>query len=447
MAQGLVSFALGTDTAGSGRVPAALNNIVGLKPTLGALSSSGVVPACRTLDTVSVFALTVPDAYDVLRAAAVFDPDDAYARRVPVPGFGRLPPAFTVGVPDPATRTFFGDKAQEASFDTTLNAIEALGGRIVEIDFRPFFAAARMLYEGPWVAERYTVVEDLIRETPEALHPVTRRIIGAGVGYTATDAFRGQYRLQALKREAGRAAEGVDLLCVPSVPTFYTVADLAADPIGPNARLGTYTNFVNLLDLCGIAVPTTARRDGRPGSVTLLATAGRDARVAALAAALHDRSGATLGATGWPLPPGGQARPAMDPGEIAIAVVGAHMSGLPLNGELTERGGRFLTVGRTAAGYRLYRLTGRPPLRPGLVRDGGDAAIELEVWGMPASRLGDFLMRVPQPLTIGTVSLADGSQVKGFLCEPAGLDGAEDITCHGGWRRYLEAQHGVAKPE
>ena len=436
VARGLVSFALGTDTAGSGRVPAALNNIVGLKPTLGALSSSGVVPACRTLDTVSVFALTVPDAYAVFRAAAEFDPDDAYARRVRISDLGPLPPAFTVGVPDPATRTFCGDKAQEASFDATIDAIEALGGGIVEIDFRPFFAAARMLYEGPWVAERYTVVEDLIRERPEALHPVTRRIIGAGGGYTAADVFRGQYRLQALKREAERATEDVDLLCVPSVPTFYTLAELAADPVGPNARLGTYTNFVNLMDLCGIAVPVAPRGDGRPGGVTLLAPAGRDAQAAGLADALHRRSGVPLGATGREQPPAVDAQTVRSD-EIALAVVGAHMSGLPLNGELARLGARFLSAGRTAPGYRLYRLAGPPPMRPGLVRDGGNASIELEVWAVPADRIGDFLSGISQPLGIGTLVLDDGGSVKGFLCETAGLDGAEDITDFGGWRRYL----------
>lgn len=438
VAQGLVGFSLGTDTAGSGRVPAALNNIVGLKPTLGAVSATGVVPACRTVDTVSVFALTVPDAYAVFRSAAVFDPGDAYARPVSVPAFGSVPATSTVGVPDRASRIFFGDTDQEAAFSAALDELAALGGRLVEVDFRPFFAVARMLYEGPWVAERFTVVERLMEAAPEALHPVTRQIIEAGKQYSAADTFRAQYVLRALKRQVAPVLDDVDVLCVPSVPTFYTVADLAADPIRPNARLGTYTNFVNLLDLCGIAVPTAVRRDGRPGSVTLLAPAGRDAPVAALAAALHRRSGAPLGATGWSQPVQAALPAAVGAGEIAVAVVGAHMSGLPLNGELTRRGARFLTAGKTAPGYRLYRLAGPPPVRPGLVRDGGEASIELEVWSLPAERLGDFLEGVPQPLAIGTVALADGGPVKGFLCETAGLDGAEDITRYGGWRRYLE---------
>ncbi|GAB6052736.1 allophanate hydrolase [Magnetospira thiophila] len=440
VARGIVSFALGTDTAGSGRVPAALNGIVGLKPSLGLLSNNGVVPACRTLDTISVFALTVADAYEVFRLAAAFDPQDAYARPLPTPPrFAALPPAFKVGVPDAASRMFFGDDLQATSFADALDALADLGGEIVEMDFSPFYQVANMLYEGAWVGERHTVVEDLLRRAPDSLHPITRQIIEGAEKYSAADAFRGFYRLQELKRQTAPLIDAVDMLCVPTMPTFYAVADLEADPIGPNARLGTYTNFVNLLDLCGIAVPMAARRDGRPGSVTLLAAAGRDAQTASLASALHQKSGVSLGATGWTLPEV-QSQPAeAAPDEIALAAVGAHMSGLPLNKELTRLGGRFLFAGKTAPEYRLYSLPGGPPHRPGLIRDRSGSAIALEVWAVPLQRFGDFIRGIPQPLGIGTVTLEDGSTVKGFICEPIGIDGATDVTAFGGWRAYLQS--------
>ncbi|MFN3147367.1 MAG: allophanate hydrolase [Paracoccaceae bacterium] len=313
VARGIVSFALGTDTAGSGRVPAALNNIVGLKPTLGALSNTGVVPACRTLDTISVFALTVPDAWRAFAAAARYDPADAFARPVLAPPLAAPPPVLTIGVPDAATREFFGDDVQAASFEHALAGLEKGGARIVELDFTPFFQVAEMLYEGAWVAERLTVVEELMARDPDALHPVTRQIIGAGARLSAADAFRGIYRLADLKRAAEPAIAQVDLLCVPTIPTFYTVEDLAADPVGPNSRLGTYTNFVNLMDLCGIAVPCGPRGDGRPGSVTLLAPAGRDALAAAVAETLHRAASPAMGGTGHPWRMPGPRRPGPSP--------------------------------------------------------------------------------------------------------------------------------------
>lgn len=440
VARGIVSFALGTDTAGSGRVPAALNNIVGLKPTLGALSNTGVVPACRTLDTISVFALTVPDAWRAFAAAARYDPADAFARPVPAPPLAGPPPVLTIGVPDAATRQFFGDDVQAASFADALARLEKGGARIVELDFTPFFEVAEMLYEGAWVAERLTVVEELMARDPDALHPVTRQIIGAGARLSAADAFRGIYRLADLKRAAEPAMAQVDLLCVPTIPTFYTVEDLAADPVGPNSRLGTYTNFVNLMDMCGIAVPCGPRGDGRPGSVTLLARAGKDALAAAVAGTVHRAASPAMGGTGHPLADARPAATGPQPGEIEIAVVGAHMSGLPLNAELTSRGGRFLRSAATAPDYRFHAVAGGPPARPGLVRATPGASVALEVWALPSAAFGDFLAGVPAPLSIGTVALDDGTSVKGFLVEAAGLEGALDITHHGGWRAYLAAQ-------
>ncbi len=444
VARGAVAFSLGTDTAGSGRVPAALNNIVGLKPSVGALSAGGVAPACRTLDTISVFALTVEDAWTAFRAAAVFDPADAYARDLPMPALGAAPPAFRVGVPDAGSRRFFGDQVQAAAFEAALAELRALGGEVVEMDFQPFHDVAEMLYEGAWVAERYAAIEAMMRHRPEEVHPVTRAIVGKAEGLTAVDAFRGFYRLQELKRATGPLVGSVDLLAVPTIPTFYSVKDLEADPVGPNSRLGTYTNFVNLLDLCGIAVPMGARTDGRPGSVTLLAQAGRDAQVAALGAALHRRAGVTLGATGRAAPE--PAAPSVEPGpgEIALAAVGAHMSGLPLNGELTRLGARFLRAAKTSAEYRLHALPGGPPKRPGMVRAPGGGRIALEVWAVPQARFGEFIRGVPAPLSIGSATLEDGSVVKSFLCEAAGLEGAEDVTAFGGWRAYLAGDKSAA---
>jgi allophanate hydrolase len=441
VARGLVSFALGTDTAGSGRVPAALNGIVGLKPTLGALSNSGVVPACRTLDTLSIFALTVDDAYRVYRQAALYDAADPYARPVTVPPPGAAAPTCHIGVPDAASRRFFGDALQAESFAAALTDLAALGGEIVEVDFAPFYDVAEMLYEGAWVAERFAVIEDMLRDQPEAVHPVTRKVIEKARAFSAADAFRGFYRLQELKRRTAPLLAAVDLLCVPTIPTFYSLADLDADPIGPNARFGTYTNFVNLLDLCALAAPTAPRRDGRPGSVTLLAPAGQDARIAALGRALQHRAAAPLGATGWRAPAPAQLAAAAQPDEIALAVVGAHMSGLPLNGELTALGARFLRTAETAPCYRLYSLPGGPPVRPGLLRDdSGGSAVALEVWALPSARFGEFIRNIPAPLGIGTLRLESGEEVKGFLCEAGATQRAEEVTAFGGWRAFLAAK-------
>lgn len=425
---GFVTFSLGTDTAGSGRVPAALNNIVGLKPTLGALSAAGVVPACRTLDTISIFAATVTDAYAAFQVACAFDPEDAYSKKINPADLGPGPAHFKVGVPDTSSRPFFGDSAQATSFSASLERLKTQGAAIVELDFSPFYAVAEMLYEGAWVAERYTVVEDLMRDTPDALHPTTAKIIGVAENLSAAEAFRGMYRLKELERAAQDLMAQVDLLCVPTIPTFYTLADLEADPVTPNSNLGTYTNFVNLLDMCGIAVPTKPRSDGRPGSITLLAQGGQDALVASIAAAFAGDTiaPASNSATGT---------------EIALAVCGAHMSGMALNHELTSRGGRLLEATRTSPRYRLYALDGGPPHRPGLLRIEKGAKIEIEVWALPKSSVGGFLEGIPAPLSIGTVELENGSKAHGFLVETAGVQGADDITHLGSWRKYNEREH------
>ncbi|TIW93590.1 allophanate hydrolase, partial [Mesorhizobium sp.] len=286
-ARGIVSFALGTDTAGSGRIPAGLNSIVGLKPTVGALSTAGVVPACRTLDCVSVFALTVDDAYAVFSIAAARDATDPYSRDVAVHPLVAHAPVLNVGIPVKADLKFFGDTAMQAGFEASLAMLSRLGCRLVEIPFGDFYATADLLYEGAWVTERYAAIRDFFEVNEAALHPVTRKIIGGARNLSAADAFRGFYALQAYKARLAPVIASVDLFCVPTAPTHYTVDAVLADPIATNSRLGTYTNFVNLLDMCGIAVPTGTRDDGLPMSVTLLATAGREGLAASVARDLH----------------------------------------------------------------------------------------------------------------------------------------------------------------
>lgn len=436
---GIVSFSLGTDTAGSGRVPGALNNIVGLKPTLGALSASGVVPACRTLDTISIFALTVEDAYAAYQSAAGYDDKDAYSRKIAAPDLSPVPPKLRIGIPDAASIEFFGDDVQAKSFADTVALLKANGAEIVEVDFTPFYDVAHMLYEGAWVAERHTVIEDLMRDTPEAVHPVTRQIVGAALKLSATDTFRGIYRLKELARKTEPVLAALDLLCVPTIPTFYSVADLEADPVGPNSRNGTYTNFVNLLDMCGLAVPVAPRADGRPGNVTLLAKAGQDALLASLGSRLEQLAPHTLGATGWAPPEPLETAPAASEDELAVAVCGAHMSGMALNHELTGRGARFLESAETSDAYSLFALAGGPPKRPGLVRGaaGSGASIELEIWALPREAVGGFLAGIPSPLGLGTVELSNGRDVTGFICEAAGTAGAENITHLKSWRAFV----------
>lgn len=435
---GIVTFSLGTDTAGSGRVPAALNNIVGLKPTLGALSASGVVPACRTLDTVSIFALTVDDAYAAFTQARGFDATDAYSKPLTAQPLSAPRFPIRIGVPDAATIEFFGDEVQHAAFDRDVERLKAMGATIEYIDFTPLHAVARMLYEGAWVAERYTVIEDLMVNNPDALHPVTRQIISHAETMSAADAFNGMYRLADLKRAVDPMLARLDMLCVPTIPTFYSVADLEADPITPNSNNGTYTNFVNLLDMCGIAVPTAPRRDGRPGSVTLLADYGKDGDVASVARMFEIDCPRMMGGTDHTVvtPVVLDAAPS---DQIELAVCGAHMEGLPLNAQLTNLGATFVRKAQTAAHYKFYALAGGPPARPGLVRsnDPDTGAVALEIWSLPKTAFGEFIAGIPAPLGIGTIELSDGAVVKGFICEASGIVGAQDITAFADWRAFL----------
>jgi allophanate hydrolase len=439
VASGLAAFALGTDTAGSGRVPAAFNNLIGLKPTPGLLSTGGVVPACRSLDCVSVFALTAGDAAAVLAVAEGFDPADPYSRRPPPRREGSpvIPEGgFRFGVPRPDQREFFGDAACAALFEAAVARLAGLGGRPVPVDLAPFLEAARLLYEGPWVAERAAALGGFLTARPEALHPVTRGVIEPGLGLSAVQAFEGQYRLRALARQVEAVWREVDLLLTPTAGTVYRIAEVEADPLRLNARLGRYTNFVNLLDLAAVAVPAGFRADGLPFGVTLAAPAFADRSLLALADRLHRVAGVALGATGHAAPAGTpMAWPTAE--RVPVAVCGAHLSDLPLNHQLTERGARLAARTRTAPVYRLFALPGGPPHRPGLVRAEGGGAIEVEVWDLPAGQLGSFFGLIPAPLGLGWVELEDGRRVPGFLCEAYATAGAEDITGLGGWRAYL----------
>jgi allophanate hydrolase len=437
VAAGLVPLALGTDTAGSGRVPAGLSNIVGLKPSLGLVSTAGVVPACRTLDCVSVLALTVDDAFAALAAIAGPDAADAYSRPRRLGALGALPRGLRLGVPMPGQRLFFGDQAAAAAYDAALARLARLGAVLVEFDIEPFYQAARLLYEGPWVAERYLATRALIASAPQAMHPVTRQIILAGTHRSAADTFAAFYELEELRRVRDHVFHSIDAMALPTVPTVYTVEQVLADPIALNSRLGTYTNFVNLLDLCALAVPAAMRADGTPFGVTLIAPAGCDAALASIGRAFHADTALPLGATGAAQPPLAAITPRAADGEIAFAVVGAHLSGMPLNRELTASGARFLEESATAADYRLFLLPGAPA-KPGLLRvDGGGAAIAVELWAMLADAFGGFVATVPPPLAIGTLTLADGRNVKGFLVEAAATAGARDISAFGGWRAFM----------
>lgn len=430
VAQGIVPFSLGTDTAGSGRVPAGLNGIVGLKPTKGRFSTSGVVPACRTLDCVSVFASTVEDAALVAGILEAWDPADPYSRRRDPSAPLAMPDSFRLGIP--AAPEFFGDEASEAAFRLAVASARSLGAEIVAIDYAPFAELAGLLYQGPWVAERWTVVEALHGRDPEAIHPVVRGIVEGAARFDAADAFRFEYRRAALARAVQEAMAGVEAFMVPTAAIAPTIREVLEEPLLLNSRLGNYTNFANFADLCALSVPAGMRVDGIPAGVTFLAPAWHDARLADLGrrwTSLHD-------------PRAGEAPPPPPPApdSVRIAVVGAHLSGMPLNHQLTGRGAAFVERAATSGDYRLYALAGTAPPKPGLRRMGGcgeGASIEVELWDVPLGLFGAFVAEVPPPLGIGSVELVDGRIVKGFVCEGFALEGALDITAHGGWRAYV----------
>ena len=438
VATGIVPASLGTDTAGSGRMPALFNNIVGLKPSLGLISNAGTVPACQSLDCISVFAHTTDDCSALLAVMAGFDPADPYSRRRPLRTPAPLPPHLKIGVPQVGQRLFFGDRRSAADYDAALDRLTRLGATIVEINIEPLYETARLLYEGPWLAERYLATRNFIASAPQTMHPVTREILTGGARISAVDAFTAFHQLEHLRRVVQLMFEKIDALALPTAPTLYTVDQILADPIQLNSRLGTYTNFVNLQDLCALAIPAALHDGGVPFGITLLAPGGDDGLLAAIGRRFHADTALPLGALGRKQPPLAPL-PAPSADMIALAVVGAHLSGMPLNHELRHHGAAFVAATATAPDYRLYALPGTNPPKPGLLRVGRGAgsAIAVEVWAMTADAFGRFTAAVPEPLSIGSLRLADGSRVKGFLVEAEAVKGARDISSFGGWRDFM----------
>jgi allophanate hydrolase len=434
VAAGMVTFALGTDTAGSGRVPAAFNHIVGHKPTRGLWSCRGVFPACRSLDCPSLFALSCHDARAILDVLSAYDPADPFSRPAS-PQCHAFPEHFRFGILRGSQRQFFGDGAAADLYELSIKRLAACGGEPVEIDYAPFATAAALLYAGPWVAERRWAVGDFFDTHPDSMHPVVRQVISAAGKYDSVSTFDAQYRLARHLQTTRDTWTRVDLLLLPTTGTIYRRDEVLADPIQLNSNLGWYTNFVNLLDMSALSVPAGFRDNGLPFGVTLMAPAFCDQALLALGARFHHALGGVAGITpvqikDQPLPP--------QPRNVLLAVVGAHLRGQPLNGQLTSRGARFIRQARTAPGYRLYALPNTQPPKPGLVRAPGFAGpgIELEIWSLTDAAFGSFVAEVPAPMTIGSVKLQDGAIVKSFLCEPYATEGAEDVTHFGGWLPY-----------
>ena len=437
-ALGQVSFALGTDTAGSGRVPAAFNNLIGHKPTKGLLSTTGVVPACKSLDCVSIFALTAQDAAQVLESAACEDESDPYSRDNYA--FNHLPywsdakpAAFTFGIPEQLE--FDGDAESEALFHTACQQLEELGGQPVTINLEPFLKTAKLLYEGPWVAERTWATQDVDRS---AMLPVIQNILATTDNFKVTDAFDSQYKLQALKRVCDNELARVDLVVTPTAPTCYKRSEIADEPIALNSKLGTYTNFMNLLDYTATAVPVGRLSSSVSWGITLFSQAFSDIRLLSAAGALQRQLGLTLGATSHTLSSPETAGRVAPAEMVDVAVCGAHLMGQPLNWQLQDRGAIFKLKTETTPAYALYALPDGK--RPALVPQESGTAIEVEIWQMPMAEFGSFVAGIPTPLGIGKVQLASGDFVSGFICEQGGIADAEDVSHFGGWRAYLASK-------
>lgn len=444
VAAGLVSFALGTDTAGSGRVPAAFNNIVGIKPTPGLVPSTGVVPACRSVDCVTLLAATTGDGVRARRVMEGVDPSDPYSRLISARA---LPSArMRLGVLAPKDREFFGNTDFEALYRASLGQASDLGHTLVEVDYAPFQEVARLLYEGPWVAERYAAVGAFVRDHSDAVDPTVRAIVLAAGQRSAAEAFEGQYRLRTLRQLVDVVWTGIDALMLPTVPTSATVAEMLADPVRLNSRFGYYTNFVNLLGYAAIAVPSGLTHCGLASGVTVIGPEGTDDALAPLAAALHRATRCGTGVDTARVLPDDQLDPPDATNEtIPLAIVGAHLSGMALNHQLTSAGARLLRSARTTPEYRLFELANTDPKKPGLVRSPGfdGPGIDVEVWAFPATEFGRFVDGIPAPLGIGHILLDSGDEVCGFLCEGHAIESAAEITAYGGWRAYLKCVAGI----
>lgn len=435
VARGTVPFSLGTDTAGSGRVPAGFNNIVGLKPTKGRFSTSGVVPACRSLDCVSIFSLTVDDAETVAGVMDAFDSTDSYSRTPTTPTiYFSAKPRFGI----PAELSWFGDNESEKAWHKTLAQLTAIGAELIPIDFTPMQTLAHLLYGGPWVAERHAALAEFMAEHAEQMNAVVRGIIAQAKNFSATDAYQAEYQRANLAREIQLQMVAVDALVVPTAPRLPRIAEVDADPIGVNSQLGTWTNFVNLADCSALALPAAIRTDGLPFGITLIASAWQDAALARFGKRWQSLCALPLGATAREVPaPHSPQSPPL--GYIRLAVVGAHLKGMPLNGQLIERKALFVEATVTANCYRLFVLPNTTPSKPGLIRTSKGGEILVELWDIPLQYFGSFVALIPAPLGIGTLRLQDGREVKGFICEGAAVEGAKDITELGGWRAYVQS--------
>lgn len=436
VARGLVPFALGTDTAGSGRVPAAFNNIIGLKPTKGWLSATGVVPACRLNDTLSVFALTVEDAWKIATLAGGYDAEDAYSRTHPATAPAAMPASPVFAIPD--QMTFFDDVQAGSAWQAALEQLRAGGATLKPVDFTPFSRLAEQLYQGPWVAERTAAVGEMLRH-PDEMDPTVYQIIAAGERFSAVEAFKSEYLRAELARQIATVLADVDGLVVPTSPTIRTREEMLQAPVRYNSQFGTYTNFTNLADLSALALPAPFRADGLPAGITLLAPAWHDRALADFGLRWQRQLALPLGATGQPFTAQTTALPPSDK-HVRVAVVGAHLRGMPLNFQLTTRRAVFVEATETAASYRLYALANTQPAKPGIARRESGAAIQVELWDIPLARFGEFVAEIPAPLGIGSLELGDGRWVKGFICEPAALTDATDITDFKGWRNWIASR-------
>lgn len=437
VARGLVPFALSTDTAGSGRIPAAFNQIVGIKPTPGAVPSTGLVPACRTLDCIGVLALNVADSALVLSLMEGPDAQDSYSQARPCIAKHTPLSQLRVGVPE--ARKLSSD--YENAFSAFLERMQPQTQRVQALPFNALFEVANLLYYGPWVAERVVGARSIYEQQPEALLPVIRQVLDVHRRFNAADTFNAQYQLQDLRQQAEKIWQQWDVLCVPSAPRHPSMAEVEADPIGVNSEMGTYTNFVNLLGWSAIAIPASQLPDGLPFGITLIAPGWREPDLVRWAQQLEAQTALTAGVTNRPAHNAGALPTWQVPtqGEtIEVAVVGAHLRGMPLSHELLACGARFREETRTASHYRLYALQATVPAKPGMARAEEGAAIAVEVWDMPVANFGRFVAGVPTPLGIGTVQLQDGRNVKGFICEGHALLQATDITAFGGWRAYCQ---------
>jgi allophanate hydrolase len=468
VAAGLVSFALGTDTAGSGRVPAGFNNIVGLKPTRGLVSTKGVFPACRSLDCVSVFALTCEDASTVFKIAQGPDKDDAFSRSGPasihfanshpIPNRLTQPDTFRFGIPDAKHLEFFGDRESHDLFFKACVMLESMGGVRVTVSFAPFAEAASLLYQGPWLAERQVAFGEFMDANPTEVLPVIRNIMAKAKTISAVDGFKAYYKLKELKAKADSAFNEMDFLLVPTAPNHYTLEEVLQDPIQLNARLGLYTNFVNLFDLSALAVPALMRANGLPFGITMIGKAFQDQTLSKIGYEFQKRNGLLLGATPFLIPNDSlhkeflplsvdpietgnlnfKPKNSLDNKTISLAVAGLHLSGQPLNSQLTILNAKLIGAFKTAPYYRFYAIPKPGKTIPGLVRQNeGGASIEVEVWELTEAAFGAFMVNVNPPLCIGGLELESGIVVKGFLCEAYGIQGAREITQFGSWRAYL----------